>query len=188
MKMSRKVQPVGLPITVANAKSHAVIQHCEDDTLISMQISQAVDYAEQHTGRKLMTQTWEVFFDAWHLCFEVPLFPIQSVTITYTDEAGDEQTLASDQYQVDTQSYPAIIRPAPDVTWPDLQDNYNTVKVDVVCGYDAACDVPHGIKAAIYLMVGHLYANREGSTPAKIAEVPYGIDAFLDQYKLAFLS
>ncbi len=186
MKFARTTDPTTAPISTAEAKAHAVVEHSDDDALIDLYVSQAADYAENYTGRQLMAQVWTAYFDAWPACFELPFRPLQSVVIKYTDDAGDEQTLAADQYQVDAQAYPALIRPAPGVSWPDLGDDYNLVRVEVTCGYADAAAVPDGIKAALYLLTGHLYENRESSSPVEIHDVPLGVDSFLTQYRIDF--
>lgn len=186
MKFTRTTAPAGQPISIAEAKAHAVIDHNEDDALIDIYISEAVDYAENHTGRQLMPQVWTAYYDQWPTCFELPFRPLQSVAIKYSDEAGAEQTLAADQYQVDAQSYPALVRLAPGASWPNIEDNYNAIRVEATCGYVDADAVPAGIKSALYLLTGHLYENREGSAAVKIEELPLGVNAFLTQYRIDF--
>lgn len=187
MKFSRTTAPTDTPISLADAKDNSLIEHTADDALVTRKIGEAVDYAENYTGRQLMPQVWTRYYDAWPTCIELPFRPVQSIVIRYTDEAGDEQTLATDQYQVDEQSYPALVRPAPGASWPTLSDAYNVVLVEATCGYADADAVPAGIKSALYLLTGHLYENREGSAMVKIEELPLGVNSFLTQYRIDFL-
>lgn len=187
MKFSKTTYPIDLPISVADAKENALIEHSADDAIVTRKIGESVDYAENYTGRQLMPQVWTAYFDAWPTCIALPFRPLQSVVIKYTGEAGAEQTLAADQYQVDEHAYPALVRPAPDVSWPTIEDNYNAIRVEATCGYADADAVPAGIKSALYLLTGHLYENREGSAMVKIDELPLGVHSFLDQYRIDFL-
>lgn len=183
MKFSRTTAPNDLPITVEEAKAHCAIEHTDDDAIIGIYIAQAVDYAENYTGRQLMDQVWTAYYDSWHTVFALPFRPLKSVVIKYTDPAGDEQILSADQYMVDDQEYPALVSAE---TWPETKATYNAIRVEATCGYVDASDVPAGIKSAMYLLTGHLYENREGSAAVKISELPLGVDSFLRQYKVDF--
>lgn len=187
MKFTRTTAPSATPISVDEAKAHSIIEHAADDAIVGNCIAGAVDFAENYTGRQLMPQVWTQYHDCWPTCFELPFRPLQSVVITYDDENGDAQALADDQYQVDSQAYPAMIRPAPGASWPALDNNYNVVRVAVSCGYTDADSVPAGIKSALYMLTAHLYENREASAPIDIREVPLGVPSFLDQYRIDFL-
>ncbi len=45
-------------------------------------------------------------------------------------------------------------------------------------------DVPEGIRAAILLLVGHLYENREASIDKALSEIPFGVKALLDMNRV----
>ena len=184
MKFSKTLGPVAYPVALSDAKAQCVVEHIDDDIRIVRNIAQATDYAELFTGLQLMTQTWTNYFDCWASEYELPFRPVQSVAIMYTDEAGNEQVLPADQYLVDIHSYPAKVQ----ITgiFPILFAGYNTVRIDVVCGYENSDTIPDGIKAAIYLMIGHLYANLEASTPIKTDELPLGVHSFLTQHRIDF--
>lgn len=131
------------------------------DPLISALISAARAAAEQELHRYLITQTLDAYFDSFpcvgrmvigsrypeQIPNEFRLPPLQSVTsITYVDTAGATQTLAADQYTVDTKSQPARITPAYGVSWPATREQANAVTVRFVAGYGAASAVPDIIK------------------------------------------
>lgn len=92
----------------------------------------------------------------------LPRPPLQSVTsVTYVDGAGVTQTLAANQYLVDTRSTPGRISPAPDVSWPATRWQPNAVIVRFIAGYTNAAAVPEDLKDALFLACGMLYENRE---------------------------
>ncbi|MCB9117972.1 MAG: DNA-packaging protein, partial [Caldilineaceae bacterium] len=113
------------------------------------------------------------YLDAWPAdgIIELPRPPLASVTsITYTDEDGATQTLAANNYRVDTAREPGRVVLAPGADWPSVAlDSSNPITVRFVAGYADAGDVPGMAKAAILLQIGEIYANREavivGSTP-----------------------
>src|SRR5690625_3151931 len=44
-------------------------------------------------------------------------------------------------------------------------------------------EVPELIKAAILLLTGHYYANREAATPLNLKTLPLGVENIISQYK-----
>lgn len=92
----------------------------------------------------------------------LPRPPLASVTsVTYVDGSGTTQTLASNQYQVDTRRTPGRISPAYGVSWPDTRWQPNAVIVRYVAGYASAAAVPDDLKQVLLLACGMLYENRE---------------------------
>lgn len=155
--------PVTEPVSLAEAKLHLRVDVDDDDALITSLIQAAREQAEHETGRALITQTWEAVYDEFP-CDELFLgMPqVQSVSsVTYIDAEGDEQTLSSSAYSLDNETDKAFILPAIDTEWPDTLDTTNAVRVQFVCGYGSAGDVPAGIKTWMLMQIGALYCNRE---------------------------
>lgn len=131
----------------------------------------ARDRCELATGRALLTQTWELVLDAFPAasCIELPKPPLQSVTsITYSDTAGDSQTLAASEYVVTTPAGPRAARGRIGLAfgsqWPSTRGEIGDVVIRFVCGYgDAAANVPELLVSAMLLDGGTLYENREGA-------------------------
>jgi hypothetical protein len=86
----------------------------------------------------------------------VPLPPLQSVTsVTYTDDAGDSQTLSTSLYRVLNQGFgKAMVVPVYGEIWPTTRDEPQTVTVRFVAGYDT---VPEAIQNALLLLVQAAY-------------------------------
>jgi uncharacterized phiE125 gp8 family phage protein len=179
--------PAELPVTLTEAKEHLRVTVTDEDALILSLMYAATEWAEAFTNRKFITQTWELVLDEFPKEFDVPNAPLASVThIKYLDTDDAEQTLASAQYQVDAVSDPGRIVLDPDSSWPDISDKINAVTVRFVCGYGLAAAVPFAIKAAILLIVGHLFENRElvviGTLPPQ--ELPLSASALLAPYRV----
>lgn len=51
--------------------------------------------------------------------------------------------------------------------------------------YYAGTTFPQAIAQAILLLVSHWYVNRESTTPMKLNEIPFGVTALLDMYKIS---
>lgn len=182
--------PVLEPITLDEAKLHLRVDHDDEDTLITNLIKVARELAEDQTWRALLTQTWEMRLDNWpSMPLKMPKAPLQSITsIKYLDENGTENTVASTVYDVDTYSEPGMIFFKKGQTWPSTTlYERGGVRIQFKCGWLTAADVPYKIKAAMLLLIGHLYENREeviissGLTPV---ELPKGVNSLLASEKV----
>lgn len=149
------------------------------DPELNMLISAARQHVEPYLKRKLITQTLDLHLDrfpCWTLRLPVP---IQSVTaITYFDSNGVEQTLATDQYLVDSTTEPARITPAFGLVWPVTQYRNNAVKVRFVAGYGAASAVPQCIKNWMLIRIKTLWDQRDQNV--KQLGMPTFEPAFVD--------
>lgn len=131
------------------------------DPLLSMLIQAARQHAETHLKRAIITQTVELHLDAFP-CLVIKLPPLQTVSsIKYYDTNGVLQTLAADQYLVDTTSIPARITPAYGLVWPITQWRTNAVTVQFVAGYGAASAVPACIKNWMLIRIKTLWDQRD---------------------------
>lgn len=157
----------------------------EDPTLNAL-IAVARQAVEVEMERALITQTWDWFKDAFPSGdFEVPKPPLGSVTsIKYRDTNGDEQTWASANYNVDTDSAPGRIEAAYGVSYPSTRAMNNAVTVRFVAGYGDAGDVPESIKQAMLILIAHLYEKRELTEGSNVTPVviPFSVATLLAPY------
>lgn len=127
------------------------------DPMLSAMIATARQMAEQALRRSLITQTLDLYLDAFPLC-AILLPPAQSITsITYTDTSGAEMLLPADQYAADCASQPARIAPAYATTWPATREQVNAVKVRFVAGYGDASAVPACIKQWMLIKIAEMH-------------------------------
>lgn len=197
MALYRLTAPAETPITLAEAAAHlrldgsgSPVTYPEQDLVESL-----IDAATAHLdgvdgilGRALVSQQWKMTASGFPVCFQIPLPPLISLdSIKYLDGDGVEQTLAADQYQVTGISgrQPAMVEPAYGVVWPTPRLVAEAVRVTFTAGYGAAEDVPASIKAAIKLLLGHWFENREAVTIGQApAELPRAVDALLAPYRV----
>jgi uncharacterized phiE125 gp8 family phage protein len=151
------------PINLQEARAHLRLESGEDDYVAGL-IAAARRYCEAFQNRAYVTQTWDLFLNAFPSgCIKVPLPPLQSVaSIKYKDSAGVLQTLESSGYLVDAFSEPGLICYAYGKSWPTNYPEINSVQIRFVAGYGAAADVPPEIKQSILLKVADLYEHRGG--------------------------
>ncbi len=188
--------PAAEPVSLEEAKLHVKQDDDADDALISGLIAAARRHCEQRLDQAFVTTTFELKLDRFPCehcgLIELDRAPLQSIThVKYFDCDGDEQTLDDESYQVDAASRPGRLLPAPYCYWPSTSPRLNAVTIRFVAGYGAAAAVPDTIKAAIKLLVGHWYKNREATVIGSISSnLQFTVDALLGlewngSYKLA---
>lgn len=189
MKTRLITAPSAKPISVAELRSHCRIDTDDDDIYISGIIEAAVAHVENITGRKLITQTWDLYLDNWPggAEFELPFGKLQSVaSITYKNQAGESTEWDSADYIVDTDSFLGRVVIGYDKSWPsDSLYNVNPITVRFVCGYGTAADVPASLKHAVKLLAAHWYENREPVVVGSItANIPMTVDALIWPHRI----
>lgn len=196
MPVVRTSAPDNYPITLDSAKAMAVIGYDADDDLVMMAIEAAaneIDAVQGWLGRALITQTLALKLPHFPARIDLPFPPFQSVSsIAYTDEDGDAQTLAADQYTVKTltDTGSSFIVPAFDsnnlkVSWPNTRAQEDAVVVTYLAGYgDNTADIPHIIRWWLQMRVATLYEHREELiVGAPVARVPW-MDNMLENYRV----
>jgi uncharacterized phiE125 gp8 family phage protein len=158
------------PVDTTDAKNYLRIDTSADDDLIDSLIHAARMWVENYTGRALITQTFDQLFrglPASGAPLVLAKAPVASVTnITYLDENGVSRTLASSNYALRTTAGPmagrALIEVSSTFTAPSLYSEAEyPVIVRTVCGYGNPSTVPQGMKAAIMLLLGDMYEQRQ---------------------------
>ena len=190
--------PLGEPLTLTEVKSHLRVDHTADDALIAIYLRAAREYIDGpggFLGRALVRQSWRLSLDGFPTDeIRIPLPPLSSVdAIRYDDTSGDEQLVNSQNFWVDKASEPGWIVRVDGVDWPTTLDGVNTVRVDFTAGYapgtnspiDYGENIPFNIKAAMLLMIGNMYENREDNVVGVIStRLSNGAEYLLRRHKI----
>lgn len=155
-----------------------------DDAMIQGLLAAAREYAEHYTQRSIGAQTLELALDKFPPAdlpsIELSLGAASITSIKYVDAALAEQTISKTLYTLD--DYSEKHWAVPSATWPTPAAVANAVKVR----YTTPATIPAAGRAALLLLVSHLYQNREavnverGVVPA---DVPFGVKALLDTFR-----
>ena len=155
------------PVTLDEAKTHSRADAGNDaDDIFNLLIIACRGHVESELTRAMITQTRLCTLD----CFpfedeiELPLSPVQSVQhLKYIDTDGDEQTLSSDDYVLDTDRVGGRIYLPSGKCWPQTQHEAKVVRITFVAGYgDAADDVPANYRLRILTAISRQWADPEG--------------------------
>ena len=178
------------PISSADLKAFLNYEDTDQDSLISSLGKSARSYAERHTRRALITQTWQGHFFTVPCNSEVwlPHPRIISVeSVKYYDPDDAIQTLATSKYhvvagengRVKVNEWPGVHATRPD-----------RYQVNWTSGYGAAgTDVPEDIITAMKMLVAFWFEERTGDTrgatfAGKDVDVPSPIKFMLEPYKV----
>jgi hypothetical protein len=205
--------PAAEPVSTAEAKQHLRVDGAYDDALISSLIGAAREMVEARTGRALVQATYRLTLDAFPLlpntqyapgnpnvvtpvvhnvwpldpsawAILLPRSPLVSVSsLAYYDVNGVLTTLAGSGYITDADSEPPRLVPTAGASWPSSQYRPGAVRVTFVAGYASAAACPAAAKAAIKLLVAHLYEHRE-AVGESMTELPLAVDALADTLKV----
>ena len=150
------VPPAALAVSMEAARLASRVDVGPDGTsALDSEIEDAIRTytaeAETETNRAIMEQTWRVTLDRFDGAIKLANSPLLQVEhVKFYDVAGVQQLLDPQDYQVDGESEPGYIVPAPGRAWPATAQRINAVEVQYRAGYgpdDTA--VPDGIKGFI---------------------------------------
>jgi len=190
------VPPSGPVLTLTEAKAHLRVTYTDEDDLIAALVTAATNNVEQWTGRALVDQTWDLYLDAFptgtDLEIRIPKPPLISVTsFVYDNSAGVETTVDPSEYYVDSVTEPGWVVPVgSSPSWPTPIDAINSVRIRFRAGYMTADSPsvslpPEDIRAAVKLLLGSMYENREDQVTGTIANrMPWGVEQLLRPHRV----
>jgi len=186
-KLVLKTAPTSTVISLSEAKAFLRIDsdYDDDNTYITSLINVATQVVEEFTRRRLMTQTYNIFYDEFPPYIDLQVGDVASVThIKYYDADNTLQTLAASNYDVDTKVRPGRIYESETGDYPNTYERPNAVEVEFIVGATAS-DVPAPIVQAIYIIVGRYYENRQDVVMGtQVNELPLMVDHLLTPYRL----
>lgn len=192
--MYKIITPVATePVSRQEAKLHCrVIADVADvtanpeDTAFDAWIIAAREFAEHYTGRAFAPQTLEMGLSCFPAssdeAIDLDMPPVAAITsVKYTDNAGVEQTIPGSSYALSTYGDSRRLAPTYNTYWPTTQDVPDAVRIRYVTGY---ATLPKAAKAALLLLIGHLYENRQAVSTLSMDEIPMGARSLLDTIKI----
>jgi uncharacterized phiE125 gp8 family phage protein len=182
-------EPATEPLSYSDVKAYLRLNDDSEQAFVTSLITVARQIVEGQIWRPLISQTWAMQFDYSEIgtnIYNINKAPLLSVTdVKYYDEDDTLQTLAASQYEVDIYGSPARFRL---INVPKLKDRMNALQLNFTCGYTNAAAVPSPIKQAMYLIIGHLYENRQDVvTGTQVHQIPDSSKYLLEPYRNNFI-
>ena len=93
-----------------------------------------------------------------------------------------ETVIANKDFEFEGKSYPARLRMLNEPS--DIKDTINAVKIFVQSGHTNQTDRPDALVAAMLLIIGHLYENRQDVGQHKTHATPLASRYLMEPYRL----
>lgn len=188
-RLKLKTKSAAAPVSFADLKSHCRVDGDAENGLLQLYLDAAISRIDGPSGigRCMVTQSWVLSLDEFPSggAVNLALGPVSSVTsVTYRDADGAMQTVSPVDYVLDATEWEAWVKPAYGKSWPSVQKTAGAVLIEFVAGSDPG-EVPALLKAAVLLLAGHFYANREAVNVGNIVtEMPLGVSDILESYRV----
>jgi len=172
-------------LSLAEVKRHLRVTHTLEDTLLTSIRNAAIRWVESYCNISLGRIEAYGYLPHFKTSY-FPVGPVASVeSVQYeTDNTGTLSTLQSSSYHVDLKTQPARIAfsdyPAP--------YEYALMPIKITFTYGHATDnLPPNIIAAIKLVCGQLYENRQEEITGTITtRLKLGVDALLSSERILY--
>ena len=173
-------------IALSEAKKQLKIEAdwVDEDSLITGYINAAIATAENYIGRSINEAKFKITTSAFVNNLQIKRGPISAIdSIKYFDEAGDEQTLPSEE---DLYELRPLDEYQDELFYEDFEDlptvqdgKSNAVTINITTGYASGEALPADIRSAIYLLIGTFYENRQDS----VENLPKASSVLLNPYR-----
>ncbi|MHA0333667.1 head-tail connector protein [Sphingomonas aquatilis] len=159
-----------LPVlSLVEAKEHLAVDSDDNDALIAGYLDAAtahIDGPDGWLGRSIGVQTLEARCDVFRDAMQLSYGPVLDiVSVDYLTPGGTAAVVAPVDYEVRGW----ILGSAFGRRWPAVGAHPEAVRIKYRAGYD---DVPPAIKAAILLMTGDLFRNRDTVAATTATQIP----------------
>lgn len=184
--------PVSLPVTLAEFKAHAKIEHGDEDAVLRSMLLAATEHVASELGRVLAPAQYRVELPQWRDRLCIPLSPVREiVAVSYVGEDGAAVALSPMDWSWVRTGAGAILRFADDFQRPRLiaDGRADAVRVDLDAGYDDPASsgsgddpelrLPSRVGLAIKVLAASWAENREATSAADMKVVPLVIEALL---------
>lgn len=186
-------EPDEEPVSLDEARAHLRADDPEESdaietSMLLMWLAAAREHCEDFTGLSFAVRTLEIALDEFPtstgvggLGIDLPMGPVVAVlSVGWGDESDEE--MAGADFVLDTYRAPNRLMPVA-AGWPSVTAGTNRIKARYIAGYgdssDAAGPIPKRAKAAILLVLAHLYKNREATTAEALSTLPLGVASLL---------
>jgi len=180
----KTVQPTSEPVSLAEAQLHLRLDTFgspashPDDALVQTLISASRESAENYINSTIAECGYTLKAKAEDLEISLQTYPVTAIaSVTYEDDAGDVQTVISTDYYVDNYARPSRL------VFKETAPAYE-VTVSFTAGYNNEFVCPASIKAAILLMLGNWYENRETVSNNQSFARPQSSNYLLTPYRI----
>jgi uncharacterized phiE125 gp8 family phage protein len=179
------------PVTLDAMKTYLRVDDSADDALITSLMTAAASYCQDVANNFFVdtsvTVTYADFPQSGLQGFSVPSWASSPVSlaplpaITYYDTDGTPQTLAVGAELTVFKHGSGLVIESVSGEWPDDYDRTGPRPISLVYGVtaDTSLAVIQQFAVAMQMLVGHWYATRDAVCDGNPKEIPFGVNALL---------
>jgi len=167
--------------TLSDAKLHLRVDSSDEDALIQVLLTGAIGFFELHSRRILSTQTLTQKQDLLSNPIWIRQGPVIGITSVTVRTLTGTSTISSADYVVQvgqTETAPQIYFKN-GVTTPSPDGYPGAITVTYTAG---TTTIPASINAAVLLLVGHWFENRQAVGPTGGGTVPFAFEAIANKF------
>jgi len=180
----KTVQPTTEPVTLAEAQLHLRLDTFgspashPDDALVQTLISASRESAENYINSTIAQASYKLKTNSEDDKINLQTYPVTDIaSVTYQNDSGEVQNVLSTTYYVDNYQKPSLL--VFTSTPPTAE-----LTVSFTAGYNDEFVCPASIKAAILLMLGNWYENRETVSNNQSFARPQSSNYLLNPYRI----
>lgn len=190
--------PAEEPILIEAARLQCSLGESTDfDARLTPLIAAARSKVEDVTGRKLVSQTWDVFYDCLMNPIVLPFGKLSEVaqfayspsvgspvsfTITDGDVISGSTTLAHVEADNEATYSTGRIILAYGQQWPTATlRTSRPIRIRIIVGWQVA-NIPPRLIQAVKLLVGHWFRNTEETSDSQTYPIPHGFESLVQDY------
>lgn len=160
-----------MAVSLDLAKQHLRLDTTDEDPLVGVYLAAAKAWVESYTGKALVRREVTTLRPAFACYLGLIWGPNpQAVSVAYIDTQDQPQTI-DDARVVGDRLYP------PSSGWPTAADD-TAITLTYTAGFD---ETPGELDAAVLLLLGDFYANREAGAAAPATTA--AVEALCDPYR-----
>jgi len=185
----KTTQPTSEPVSLSEAQLHLRLDTSgsppthPDDTLVQTLISASRESAENYANITVAQCQYQLKAEAIDDKVDLQTFPVTAIaSVTYKDDAGATQTVSSSAYYINNHVKPSQLVFYNDAPSYEMTITFTAGFTDGEQSNPFPC--PAGIKAAILLMLGNWYENRETVSNIESFERPQSAIYLLTPYRI----
>lgn len=185
MTIQRLSDPAAEPLDLEMAKAHLRVSgDNEDDILENIYIPAARAAAEEFCNRYFARAEFAMLLSGFSSAIELHPDTVLISSVTYTDAAGDEQTVDSMDYQIVSKKCGLFLESLSADGWPSGSDPKIRFWAGPDFGASPAGILAKTIMAAMLLHIGDLFETREQQIVGTIISVNPAYRSLLQPHRI----
>lgn len=158
----------------------------DENSVILMLISAAIDIAERVTWRSIVHRTYKLYLDEFKTVIDIPKPQFVSLESfkCIVSGATELSAVSSGVYELQRFGETAQIWLKRGSTWPSIEPLKGAVCVEFKAGYEDASTIPATLKVAILMILAELYENRQLSSNVQGYQLTNLINLVISPYRV----